>query len=148
MENNYWDKLKQKKEKNSDGKYYWTNHSKEKMIFYGLSESLVKRVLRFPKRTEEGVAPETFASMKQNISSKNQYEIWVMYQLRKTVKKGKDLSSEYLNEILTNLSQLEQENIKRLKPQVVIISAWKYPGITKSKGEVPIPDDIRRVLRI
>ena len=64
-----------KKDIKNDGKYYWTNHVKEKMIFYGLSDSLIKRVLRFPKRTEEGIAPDTIASLKSAGSKKNQYEI-------------------------------------------------------------------------
>jgi hypothetical protein len=64
-----------KKGVKNDGKYYWTNHVKEKMIFYGLSDSLIKRVLRFPKRTEEGIAPDTIASLKSAGSKKNQYEI-------------------------------------------------------------------------
>jgi len=45
------------------------------MVFYGLSESLVKRILRFPKRTEEGIAPNTLAVMKTAGSKKNPYEL-------------------------------------------------------------------------
>ena len=59
----------------SDKKYYWTNHVKEKMRFYGISDSLIKRILRFPQRTEEGIALNTVASMKSAGSKRNQYEL-------------------------------------------------------------------------
>jgi len=64
-----------KKEIKNDSKYYWTNHVREKMIFYGLSDSLIKRIIRFPERIEEGIAPDTIASVKTAGSKKNQYEI-------------------------------------------------------------------------
>ncbi len=41
----------------------WTSHAKAKMNFYKLSEGRVRRVLQTPRRTEEGVAPETVAFM-------------------------------------------------------------------------------------
>jgi len=127
--------------KNSD-KYYWTNHVKNKMIFYGLSESLIKRILRFPKRTEEGIAPNTLAVMKAAGSKKNPYELWVMYQ----VAKNKNNKSNIIDEdILNKLSEKEVVDIAKTKPQIVVISAWKYPGITKAKEEVPIPEDVRKI---
>lgn len=51
-------------------KYYWTKHAQEKMRYYQLSESLVKRVFRHPGRVEEGVAENTVAAM-QSVGSKN-----------------------------------------------------------------------------
>lgn len=133
-----------KKEIKNDSKYYWTNHVKEKMIFYGLSDSLIKRVLRFPKRTEEGIAPDTIASLKTAGSKKNQYEIWVMYQVRKNARISKKANEDKLN-ILDKLSENEINEIIKYKPQIVIISAWKYPGITQKKNEIPIPEDIRKI---
>src|SRR3989344_4997119 len=65
----------------------WTKHSKEKMRFYNLSESRVKRVLRLPKRIEAGIAPETIAMMQSAGTPKNPYEIWVMIENEKTQKK-------------------------------------------------------------
>ena len=61
-------------------KYIWTNHSKYKMQYYRLSESLVKRIIRFPKRTEEGIVENTICAMKP-AQSKNYHEIWTMYKL-------------------------------------------------------------------
>jgi len=45
------------------------------MKFYGISDSLIKRILRFPQRTEEGIALNTIASMKSAGSKRNQYEL-------------------------------------------------------------------------
>ncbi len=57
---------------------HWTWHSREKMGFYRLSEARVRRVLHSPARTEEGIAPKTWASMQP--AGNGKHEIWVMYQ--------------------------------------------------------------------
>ncbi|MEK7482163.1 MAG: hypothetical protein AAB607_02345 [Patescibacteria group bacterium] len=100
---------------------HWTNHAKAKMRFYKLSEQRVRRVLNSPKRTEEGIAPNTVAMMqpasyKSNKSNKIYWtqEIWIMVQ-----KKGQKLR---------------------------IISAWRYPGMTKP-GD-PLPDEILKELKL
>lgn len=74
------------------------------MRFYKLSEQRVLRILNFPKRVEEGIAPNTIAMMQQAGSKKHPYEIWAMIQETKARRK--------------------------------IISAWKYPGITKPHSEI------------
>lgn len=99
----------------NDPKYYWTNHVVRKMTFYGLSPDRVKRVIRSPSRTEEGVAEATIAVMQSAGTKAKPYEIWVMYQ-----KKG----------------------IKR-----VMISAWRYPGVSPIGNQIPIPHDILEELR-
>ena len=72
----------------NDSKYEWTNHVKDKMLYYGISESLIKRIVRFPKRKEEGIAPGTQAVMQSNTNPKKPTEIWVMYkQIDDTKKK-------------------------------------------------------------
>ena len=63
----------------NDSKYQWTNHVQQKMMYYGISESLIKRITRFPKRIEEGIAPKTVAVMQPTSSKK--HEVWVMYTL-------------------------------------------------------------------
>jgi len=115
-----------------DSKYRWTEHVKRKMFYYKISESLIKRVIRAPRRTEHGVAPNTTAVMQSRTRARslrdkpygnkkllrrvnNIEEIWVMYQL---------LNSK----------------AKR------IISAWRYPGVSPRGREIPIPDDIRQEL--
>lgn len=94
----------------------WTRHAKEKMRFYRLSEARVKRVLRNPGRVEEGIAPGTIALMQRTGSKRRPTEIWLMYQ------------------------PLRQKSAKR------IVTAWRYPGISPIRGEIPIPDDIREAL--
>lgn len=92
---------------------FWTNHAKDKMRFYKLSEQRILRVLNSPKRVEEGIAPNTIAMLQQAGSKKHPYEIWSMIQETKMKRK--------------------------------IISAWKYPGITKP-GD-PLPEEILRELK-
>jgi len=60
--------------------YRWTNHVMRKMRFYGLSPSRVVRVIRAPKRIEEGVAPGTLASMQSAGTKAKPWEIWVMWR--------------------------------------------------------------------
>lgn len=105
---------------------FWTNHAKSKMSFYRLSEQRVRRVLNSPKRVEEGIAPKTIAMMQpasiRTIGGKQNWnqEIWVMTQEAK--RKG--------------------QSAKRVK----IISAWRYPGVTKP-GDPP-PKEILEELNL
>ena len=59
----------------NDSKYYWTNHVKEKMMFYNIVPSRIKRVLRAPYRHELGIADNTFACMQQIGSKKKPQEL-------------------------------------------------------------------------
>jgi hypothetical protein len=70
---------------------FWTKHSKEKMRFYGLSESRLKRLLFNPKRVEKGIVPKTIAIMQPTGTKKHPTEIWLMYQ--KTGKKIKIITA-------------------------------------------------------
>ncbi|MDP2705833.1 MAG: hypothetical protein Q8O49_01355 [bacterium] len=108
-----------------DGKYSWTNHSLEKMKHYGLSEARVKRIIRFPQRTEEGILENTVAVMQpiSPIRSKDgqlewKREIWAMYKIVNSKPK-------------TNNSK-----------QIRIITAWRYPG--RSPARDPVPAEIIR----
>jgi len=108
-----------------DDKYFsWTAHIKNKMLYYGLSESRIRRVLKSPTRTEEGIAPETIAVMQSSTTRKTPEEIWVMYQDKREKKKAKNLVSAFTNR------------------KFLMISAWRYPGTTKPGASIPIPDDI------
>jgi hypothetical protein len=92
---------------------YWTKHAQAKMAYYKLSQNRVKRVINSPLRIEEGIAPGTIAYMQPtSYKTKNgkkawNQEIWVM------VDKNKNDS------------------------KVKIISAWRYPGMTKPKSQLP-----------
>lgn len=104
------------------GRFYWTNHSIEKMNFYRISESKVKNVLNRPDRKEDGIAPKTLAVMQKVKSVKRPSEIWVMYQIKN--QKPNSKNQNFGNVIYK------------------IISAWRYPGISPAHGKIPIPEDI------
>ncbi|PIS16165.1 MAG: hypothetical protein COT61_05355 [Candidatus Portnoybacteria bacterium CG09_land_8_20_14_0_10_44_13] len=95
-------------------KFLWTNHAQQKMRFYRLSESRVKRVVRHPARVERGIATETSACMQRGDSRKRKEEVWVMYQRK----------------------------IQTSKDKIVIISAWRYPGVSPLGEPFPIPEDV------
>ncbi len=114
----------------NDSKYEWTNHVKDKMVYYGISSSLIKRVVRFPKRKEEGIAPGTTAVMQPRGSAKMPQEIWVMF------KENQKSKIKMQNEKIIGL------NI----PKMRIISAWRYPGISPVGKKIPIPDEILQEL--
>ncbi|MBI4119507.1 MAG: hypothetical protein HY456_01510 [Parcubacteria group bacterium] len=92
--------------------FHWTQHARAKMKFYRLSEQKVRSILHSPKRIEQGIAPNTAAAMQSAGSKKHPYEIWAMFQ---------------------KVTRNKQQETR-------IISAWRYPGITKP-GE-PLPDKI------
>lgn len=96
----------------------WTKHIAKKMMFYGLSATKVKSVLSRFDRKEDGIAPNTTAVMKKSGSRKNPQEIWVMYQDKK----------------------ITQDGIK--SERRVIITAWRYPGISKPREKIPIPEGV------
>ncbi|KKQ23308.1 hypothetical protein A2999_02740 [Candidatus Wolfebacteria bacterium RIFCSPLOWO2_01_FULL_38_11] len=97
----------------------WTTHAKGKMSFYKLSEQRIRRVLHSPYRIEEGIAPNTIAMMQPA-------------SIRTVANKQK-----WTQEIWVMI----QETKTRRK----IISAWRYPGMTK-QGE-PLPEEIIRELK-
>ncbi len=67
------------KEPKNTKEFYWTNHIKRKMKYYGLGEGRLRRILKTPKRREKGIVPDTIALM-QPAGTKKQTEIWLMYQ--------------------------------------------------------------------
>jgi hypothetical protein len=92
------------------------------MLLYGISAGRVKRVLSKPKRAELGIAPETNAAMQPGTNRRRPEEIWVMYQSAKLVTKN------------------HKHKLTRATP-MLIISVWRYPGISKVGAPVPIPED-------
>ena len=158
-----------KQPKNTD-KYHWTQHVTEKMHHYGLSEQKVLGVIRNPFRIETGIAQDTVAVMmpvgniKKNSSllqkksafakvsarqlssngeSWNQ-EIWVMYQLRKNESNTK-AQEAIVKKISNSKDPKFQKLIKLMKlkaDKLIIISAWRYPGVSPKNN--PIPAEILR----
>lgn len=105
----------------------FTTHAKYKMAFYGLSESRVRRTLKSPLRVEEGIAERTGACMQptsykfKNGKKSWSQEIWVMFATE-----GRKRTNDQRRIINNSLR---------------IISAWRYPGVTKPRA--PLPDTIR-----
>ncbi|HUC31261.1 MAG TPA: hypothetical protein VMR99_01060 [Candidatus Paceibacterota bacterium] len=85
----------------------WTLHARAKMNHYRLTPSRVRHVLHSPKRTEEGVAPKTVAMM-QPVSMKliGRKESWTQ-----------------------EIWVMIQDAADGRK----VISAWRYPGVTKPR---------------
>lgn len=75
------------KQPKDDHKYLWTVHSKQKLFQYALGPNVVKRVIRYPDRKEEGIAPKTIAVMKRRDGKSSKKELWVMYQKRGSKKR-------------------------------------------------------------
>lgn len=105
-----------------DSRYSWTRHVVGKMQYYRLSESIVKRIIRAPKRVENGIAENTIACMIPRKSAARLRgrpikgeELWVMYQLKGRRKH--------------------------------IITAWRYPGVSPVRDQIPIPPDILEELK-
>ncbi|MDP3792532.1 MAG: hypothetical protein Q8Q89_02265 [bacterium] len=109
----------------NDSNYHWTQHAIRKMVFYGLSPDRVKRIIRNPKRVEDGVAENTIAVMQTSTNLKKPTEVWVMYQ-----KKNQNV-------------KIKNQNLGKK----IIISAWRYPGISPIGKRIPIPDDILEELK-
>ena len=126
--------------------YHWTDHVKNKMRQYGLSESRIKRILRYPKRVEVGVAEDTVAGMQPAGSPKHPFEIWVMWtQNRKGLMAN---SKSRLNSPRPNPPlQKGREKFKIGGQKITIISAWRYPGVSPLREPPPIPDDVWEALR-
>ena len=100
---------------------HWTKHAKMKMQQYGLSEKRILRIIKNPKRKEEGIAPGTIAVMQNYGTKKHQKEIWVMYQ------------------IISQRSKCKMQKVK-------IISVWRYPGKSPIGKPPQIPEDTLREL--
>ena len=98
---------------------------KGKMLFYRLSESRVLRVLRSPTRKDVGIAPKTTAFMQRNDTPKKKEEVWVLMQ------------------------QIVNPKLRSVRE--IIISAWRYPGISKPGVGLPMPeglmDEVAEVIR-
>jgi len=107
-------------------KLHWTEHSKIKMRQYGLSKQKLSGILRGPERKEQGIAPGTTAVMRSNKVFFKEKKI----TLEKAWKPKKAPGEVWIM-------------YKDIKDQRKIISAWRYPGISKPGEEIPIPKDIR-----
>lgn len=109
-------------------KIQWTEHSKIKMRQYGLSMTKLINLIHKPERKEPGIVPGTTAVMKTN--------------KKYTVGKIKLLSPAKPQKAPGEIWLM----YKDVKDERRVISAWRYPGITKPGEEIPIPKEIRQEL--
>ena len=101
----------------------WTHHAQAKMHFYRLSPARVRRVLNSPKRVEEGVAPKTVAMM-QPAAIK-----------AAAGRAGAKKEERWTQEIWVMIQDAGKER--------KVISAWRYPGVTKPRDPAAV-DAMRR----
>ena len=115
----------------NSGRYLFTLHADYKMREYHLSRQRVTRVIRSPRRTEEGIVPDTVAVMQPSSTKRMNgkeiwtQEIWVMYKINSKLKNKSSKLESILNQ-----------------PQLKIISCWRYPGVSPERD--PIPEEILR----
>jgi hypothetical protein len=108
----------------------WTEHSKIKMRQYGLSQQKILGILRKPERVEQAIVPGLVAAMKTNK---------IFFKEKKIdIKKALWQPKRAPGEIWVMYKENDQER--------KIVSAWRYPGISKPGEEIPIPEDIKNDL--
>ena len=112
-------------------KLFWTEHSKIKMRQYGLSKQKLLGILYKPERKERGIVLGTTAVMKTNKIFLGPKKITVSGAWQKPRKAPGEIWLMYRDVKMA------------MVPTRKIISAWRYPGITKPGEAIPIPADIR-----
>ena len=96
---------------------------------YGLSKQKLLGILRKPERKEQGIVPGTTAVMKTNPAKWQQ----------KLPSRGKEKDLRQKPKRAPGEIWLMYKDVKDFRK---IISAWRYPGISKPGEEIPIPEDI------
>ena len=109
-------------------KLHWTEHSKIKMKQYGLSKQKLLGILYGPERKEQGIVPGTTAVMKTN----------KLYFKAKQISLSKAWRSPKKNPGEIWLMYKDAKDLRK------IISAWRYPGVSRPGEEIPIPEDIKK----
>lgn len=123
---------------NTSGRYVFTLHSEYKMREYHLSRQRVIRVIRSPRRTEAGIVEDTVAVMQpaslKRVNGRETWsqEIWVMYKV----------SSKHKVQSSKRKARYPKFESLMSQPQLKIISAWRYPGVSPERD--PIPEHILR----
>ncbi len=111
-------------------KLYWTEHSKIKMRQYGLSKSKLMNVIYKPERKEKGIADGTTAVMQTR----------KLFSFAKAA--GKEVASAKASAPRRKVPGEIWLMYKDDKDLRKIISAWRYPGISKPGDVIPVPQDI------
>jgi len=119
------------------------------MAFYRLSEQRVARVLHSPRRVEEGVAPKTVAMM-QPASVRTRTEAVLSDVSHRGVERNRrTLSNETSDSKSKPKESWSQEiwvMVQDIGKERKIVSAWRYPGMTRPKDAAAM-DVLRREYR-
>lgn len=128
----------------SNKKLHWTEHSKIKMHQYGLSKTKLIHLIYKPERKEKGIVPGTTAVMKTNpIRNNASYKLSISNGTSKIFFKEKEINIKKAWQQARKAPGEVWLMYKDVKDQRKIISAWRYPGISKPGEAIPIPEDIR-----
>ena len=132
----------------------WTRHARAKMAFYKLSEQRVMRVIHSPKRIEEGVAPKTVAVM-QPASVRMRAEAVLSEISHGSAKSSRRTPSDSKAGMGSGAKNAKPKEtwsqeiwvmIQDLGKHRKIVSAWRYPGMTRPRSEIAM-DTLRREYR-
>ena len=96
----------------------WTLHARAKMNHYRLSPARVRHVLHSPKRIEEGVAPKTVAMMQPASLKTGGSRV----ATGAGVVAGRGSWTQEIWVMVQDVSGARK-----------VISAWRYPGVTKPR---------------
>ena len=115
--------------------YVWTHHAHDKMRYYRLTEARIKRIIRHPIRVEEGVIEEAIACM-QPAST------YVNASVDKSAHTNS--SRQSFGKVKNNYSEIWVMYAVKQK-QIIVITAWRYPG--KSPERDPVPQKVLSEVR-
>jgi len=113
---------------------FWTEHSKIKMRQYGLSKQKLLSILYKPERKEKGIVPGTLAVMRTNKVFFKEKKITLSKAWRKPKRAPGEIWLMYKDVKMASV------------PTRKIISAWRYPGVSRPGEEIPVPEDIKNDL--
>jgi len=123
-------------------KLFWTQHSEIKMKQYGLSKTKLINLLSRPERKENGIVPGTEAVMRTNKVFKKTISL-----LKEKKQPAFAKTSAWRRKVPGEIWLMYKDVKKKDEGQIrKIISAWRYPGISKPGEEIPVPEDIRQEL--
>ncbi len=111
-------------------KLLWTEHVKLKMRQYALSKVKLVSIISKPERREQGIAEQTTAVMRSNkLYATN------VTKVAKATKVKRPPGEIWI-------MYQDKKGFRN------VISAWRYPGMTKPGERVPIPHDIKQELNL
>lgn len=121
-------------------KLLWTEHVKLKMRQYALSKVKLVSIISKPERREQGITEQTTAVMRSNKAYvTNVTNVTNTAKVAKAVPAGRQVKKPP-GEIW--IMYQDKKGFRN------VISAWRYPGMTKPGERVPIPHDIKQELNL